>query len=286
MKLFVNQYSKQMTFKRSVRMVVTDLDGTLLNTQGHVSSTDTDTLIKLGERGVVRAVATGRSPYSFSKVIPSDFPIDYLIFSSGAGTLEWATNTILYTTEISAEQVQSIVDELIAHKVDFMVHEPIPANHRFLYHQSGNHNPDFLHRIDIYRPFCQPFIPGVTYDSAATQILAVLPFDVEWFEALKGKFPTLQVSRATSPLDGHSIWMEIFRSDVSKAFGINWLCSKLGIEKDEVLTLVNDFNDLDMLGSFENSFVVENAPEELKSTFSVVKSNNESGFSDAVERFL
>lgn len=267
-------------------MVVTDLDGTLLNSRGKVSSTDIDTLFRLGESGVVRAIATGRSPYSFSKVIPTDFPIDYLIFSSGAGMLEWGTNKILYTTEIPAAQVQSIVDELIAHEVDFMVHEPIPANHRFLYHQSGNHNPDFLHRIELYRPFCQPYIPGVAYDSAATQLLAVLPHDVEWFEVLSGKFPTLKVIRATSPLDGHSIWMEIFRSDVSKAFGINWLCSRLGIEKDEVLTLGNDFNDLDMLCSFENSFVVENAPEELKSTFRVVKSNNESGFSDAVERFL
>lgn len=267
-------------------MVVTDLDGTLLNSQGQVSSTDIDTLSRLGEIGVVRAIATGRSPYSFSKVISSGFPIDYLIFSSGAGALEWATNTILYTTEIPAEQVQSIVDELIAHKVDFMVHEPIPANHRFLYHQSGNHNPDFLNRIEIYRPFCQPYIPGVAYGSAATQLLAVLPHDVEWFEMLRGKFPTLKVIRATSPLDGHSIWMEIFRRDVSKAYGISWLCQKLGIENDVVLTLGNDFNDLDMLGSFTNSFVVANAPEELKSRFSVVKSNNESGFSDAVMRFL
>jgi Cof subfamily protein (haloacid dehalogenase superfamily) len=267
-------------------MVVTDLDGTLLNSQGQVSSTDIDTLARLGDSGVVRAIATGRSPYSFSKVIPSDFPIDYLIFSSGAGTLEWATNKILYTTEIPAQQVQSIVDELIAHRVDFMVHEPIPANHRFLYHQSGNHNPDFLNRVEIYSPYCQPYIPGVAYDTAATQILAVLPYDVEWFEVLRGKFPSLKVIRATSPLDGHSIWMEIFRRDVSKAYGIRWLCQKLGIENDEVLTLGNDFNDLDMLGSFENSFVVANAPEELKSKFSVVKSNNESGFSDAVNRFL
>lgn len=267
-------------------MVVTDLDGTFLNSQALVSDTNFNMLKELGEKGVVRVIATGRSPYSFSKVIPSDFPIDYLIFSSGAGLMEYKTNNILYTTEILAEEVQNIVEELIAHKVDFMVHEPIPTNHRFLYHQSSNYNPDFANRIEIYSQYCQPYIPGVAYGSSATQIVAILPHDVEWFDTLKKNFPTLKVIRATSPLDGHSIWMEIFMLDVSKAYGVKHLCKNLDIAQNEVLTVGNDFNDLDMLMEYDHSYVVSNAPAELKSLFSVVKSNNESGFSDAVRMGL
>lgn len=270
----------------AITMVITDLDGTLLNSEGLVSNEDTNTLIKLGEAGVTRVIATGRSPYSFSKVIPRNFPIDYLVFSSGAGAMNWQNNQILYTTQISGRVVQEIANELIAHKVDFMVHEPIPTNHRFLYHQSSESNLDFTRRVQLYSQHCQPFIPGVPYDSDASQILVVLPCDVEWFEVLKKQFPTLKVIRATSPLDGHSIWMEIFRSDVSKAFGIKHLCQKLNIRPSQAIAVGNDYNDLDMLNYIPNSFMVSNAPSELKKMFGEVKSNNHSGFTHAVSKLL
>jgi Cof subfamily protein (haloacid dehalogenase superfamily) len=269
-----------------IKMVVTDLDGTLLNSDEMVSHSDMQTLKKLGENGVIRVIATGRSPYSFSKVIPQDFPIDYLIFSSGAGAIEWKENRILYTTQIDSKEVQGVVEELVAHKVDFMVHEPIPTNHRFLYHQSSNTNLDFIRRVQLYSQYCQPYIPGIAYNSNATQILVVLPCDVEWFEVLKEKFPNLKVIRATSPLDGHSIWMEIFRSDVSKAYGIKWLCQNLAIKQNELMAIGNDYNDMDMLNYTPHSFMVNNAPDELKRQFRVVRSNNESGFSDAVGRMI
>lgn len=269
-----------------IKMVVTDLDGTLLNSAEMVSQNDMQTLKNLGQNGVIRVIATGRSPYSFSKVIPQGFPIDYLIFSSGAGAIEWKENRILYTTQIDSKEVQGIVDELVAHRVDFMVHEPIPTNHRFLYHQSSSTNPDFMRRVQLYSQHCQPYIPGIAYNSNATQILVVLPCDVEWFEMLKKKFPNLKVIRATSPLDGHSIWMEIFRSDVSKAYGINWLCQNLGVKHDELMAIGNDYNDMDMLNYTPHSFMVDNAPDELKRQFRVVRSNNESGFSDAVRRMI
>lgn len=269
-----------------IRMIVTDLDGTLLNTNSRVSDSDYETLKKIGKKGILRVIATGRSPYSFSKVIPMDFPIDYLIFSSGAGAMNWRTKEIIYKTELNGIDVQNVVIELMKHDVDFMVHEAIPTNHRFLFHDSGRDNPDFHRRIEVYNNFCQPFIPGVEYDTSATQILAVLPNNVEWYESLKKRFPTLKVIRATSPLDGYSIWMEIFRKDVSKAFGIEQIRKKHGIDGKNIITLGNDYNDIDMLSNYLNSFVVANAPDDLKESFKSVKSNDDSGFSDMVERFI
>jgi Cof subfamily protein (haloacid dehalogenase superfamily) len=268
---------------KTLSMVVTDLDGTLLDPSGKISHLDMSTLQKLGEKKIVRVIATGRTPYSFDKVIPSDFPIDYLVFSSGAGTMEWKTKRLLYTTQINPIDVQNITKKLIQRNVDFMVHEPIPANHRFLYFSSGRVNPDFERRIELYKGFCQPFIPGVPYDSPATQILAVLPFDVDLFDSLKSEFPSLKVIRATSPLDGHSIWMEIFSTEVSKAYGIDCISKLHNIPNQQIIAIGNDFNDLDMLTHIERSYVVENSPFELKNIFKSVNSNSSSGFSHAVE---
>jgi hydroxymethylpyrimidine pyrophosphatase-like HAD family hydrolase len=270
-----------------LKMVVTDLDGTLLNSDAITDAPNLETLQWLGQMGIVRTIATGRSPYSIGKVIPDDFPIDYIIFSSGAGVIRWSDKQILNPRLLSQFEVQGVVAELISHNVDFMVHEPIPNNHCFLYHLKNNSNLDFFRRIEVYRAFCRPFISGVEFPNGATQIIVVLPNDTELFSVLSRKFPGLKVIRTTSPLDGLSIWMEIFPIDISKAYGINWLCNcEIKCNISDVVSIGNDFNDLDMLEATGLSYVVANSPYELREAFKVVPSNDEYGFSIAVKDAL
>ena len=268
-----------------VKMVVTDLDGTLLSSNSDYSSKNLSTLHRLGEMEIIRVIATGRSPYSASKVIPSDFPIDYLVFSSGAGIIRWSDKSIVYTTELDSTKVQEIIDLFVNLSVDFMVQEPIPQNHIFHYHFSGNPNPDFDRRLAVYKDFCSPLILGVAYPDNATQLIAVLPPNPELFYSLESNLTGVKVIRATSPLDGESIWMEIFPEGVSKGHSVDWLCKFLGdIQPNEILAIGNDYNDLDLLNYTPNSYLVANAPEELTQKFNVVASNDESGFAMAVEK--
>jgi Cof subfamily protein (haloacid dehalogenase superfamily) len=270
-----------------IKMVVTDLDGTLLNSKGLVDKPNLETLNRLGDMGVARVFATGRSPYSVERVISNNFPVDYIVFSSGAGIIRWCDKQIIHERHLSQFETQQVINEFINLGVDFMVHDPIPHNHCFLYHSITSDNPDFFKRIEVYSSFCQPYIPGIDYPSGATQLLAVLPNNPDLFTFISNKFPDLKVIRTTSPLDGSSIWMEIFPKDVSKAYGITWLCNnEVYCETKDVIAIGNDFNDLDMLELIDNSYVVANAPLELKDRFKVVSSNNENGFSEAVNDSL
>lgn len=270
-----------------LRMVVTDLDGTLLNGFGLTSKVDFDTLVQLGREGIVRTIATGRSLYSVNKVIDDSFPVDYIIFSSGAGIIRWEDKQIIHERHLDDNDTQRMIDEFIRLGLDFMVHDSIPQNHFFYYHSVNNNNPDFNRRLDIYRAFCTPYIPGVGFAKGATQLLAVLPSNPDLFNTLSAKFSGIKIIRTTSPLDGCSIWMEVFPNDVSKAYGISWLSSNVvNCDINSVISIGNDFNDLDMLELTPNAYVVSNAPMELKERFRVVLSNEDSGFSYAVKDVL
>ena len=85
-------------------MVVTDLDGTLLDSRGELSAANRATLEALGGRGVVRVVATGRNLYSALGTLPADMPINYLVFASGAGTLEWSSRELLDARHLDEPQ--------------------------------------------------------------------------------------------------------------------------------------------------------------------------------------
>ncbi len=266
-----------------IKMVVTDLDGTLLNRDQKVSEKDFRTLEELGERQVIRVIATGRSPYSFSRVMPADFPIDYLVFSSGAGVMNYTTKEILVSYNLPGPQVREIALKLRSLGVSFKVLGPVPLNHHFVYYENGDLHPDFLRRMEFYRGFEKPitFDPPNFGDSC--QFLIILPPDPVRYEELKACFPQVKVIRATSPMDHESIWMEIYHPDVSKAHGIEFICRNHGIESTEVMAIGNDYNDTDMLAFAGKAFLVANAPEELKASWPVVNGNDDSGVSSAVE---
>ena len=267
-------------------MIIADLDGTLLNNNREVSLTDMKTLFWLGEHNIIRVIATGRNFFSLSKVLKDNFPIDYLIFSSGAGVYDWKNKTLMHSQYIPDYEVKQISEILINHKVDFMIHEMIPENHRFVYYRSGNHNPDFERRIKVYNDFAVELNPKKESYQHACQILAVFPNDISLFDEIKQKFSDIKIIRTTSPLDGDSIWMEIFPEIVSKGYGINWLCKELNIDPVKTISIGNDYNDIDMLEYTAEKFVVDNAPDDLKEKFPVCKSNQENGFTDVVLRFF
>lgn len=276
------------------RMVVTDFDGTLFSDNKTVNKRDYITLLELGEKGIKRVIATGRSPFSASKVLTDDFPIDYLIFSSGAGIMNWKTKEIEYNFSISSDMIKEAYSVLEETGFDFMLHKNIPDNHYFYsVKQNKEKNSDFERRCSLYREYR---LNGSKKDimslEKASQFVIIKTIGSNEdpgiiHHEIKSLLPDFKVIRATSPIDGKSLWIEIFPDKVSKAKAAQIICEIKNIKKSNVMVIGNDYNDIDMLNwGGSNSFVVENAPEEFKNKYRVVSSNNSCGFSEAVEKWL
>tara|TARA_R110001583_G_scaffold3806_4_gene23229 strand:- start:4559 stop:5404 length:846 start_codon:yes stop_codon:yes gene_type:complete len=270
----------------NIKIVISDLDGTLLPAQGEVSNRDMDTLKKLKEEKIVRVIATGRNLYSALSVLTDDFPIDYLIFASGAGIFDWKKRELIFSQHLDADSVFALSSELIRLKTDFMILDTIPNNHQFAYYRSGNSNPDFDRRLSLYKPFANPIGDVGETKREACQLLVILSNCVNGFNELKAKFENVKIIRATSPLDHESIWMEIFPLHISKAYGAEWLCMHLKIDSKCSIVIGNDYNDLDLLEWGKHPYVVGNAPKELRDSYQVSKSVDESGFSYAIDQVL
>ncbi len=269
-------------------MVITDLDGTLLRSDRTVSPIDYETLQKLGRQQILRVIATGRSLYSARKVLSQHFPLDYLVFSSGAGILEWPTQRLLLAHHLGQEDIERAYRLLCELHLDFMLHRPIPENHHFWYYATGRENPDFVRRRELYQVFASPFNTMALQAERACQFVAIEPQNgnPSSYETLRSQLQRLNVIRTTSPLDAETLWIEIFPSSVSKALAGKWIEQQHGIEHPSVLALGNDYNDLDLLHWSQNSYVVSNAPPELRQAYPHVASHNENGFSEAVKMWM
>jgi len=268
-------------------MVVTDLDGTLLDAHAQLGAANRRALERLGRQGTLRVIATGRSLHSADSVLDADFPIDYLVFSSGAGVLHWPTRELLVAHEMRGPHAEGVLARLLDARLAFMVHHGVPENHRFYYHwESGraeSANPDFHRRCERYRAFAEPLPPQGLGDIEVSQFLAVeAPRDEALYEVLAADLAHLNVVLTTSPLDHRSRWIEIFPPAASKSRASEWLRHRHGVAHHQVVAVGNDFNDRDLLDWAEHAFVVANAPASLRSRYRVVASHDAQGFAEAV----
>ncbi len=268
-------------------MIITDLDGTLLRDDKTVSEDDYRTLLRFGEQSVLRVVATGRNLYSVSKVLPDTFPIDYLVFSTGAGIVEWKTKRIIERYHLGARKISAVFRFLRKNGYDFMIHEPIPDNHHFFYYKGTKDNPDFFRRIEHYKDFGKEGDDGKAPLQKACQFLIIEPGTtaLDRYHDLKRNLRDVKIIRATSPLDKRSLWIEIYSNRVSKAHAGAYIAGIHSVPSEHVVAIGNDYNDVDMLRWAGTKLVVSNAACELQREFPGVPGNNCSGFTHAVDEW-
>jgi hydroxymethylpyrimidine pyrophosphatase-like HAD family hydrolase len=261
---------------------ITDLDGTLLRSDRTIAEPVLSCLRRLGELGIARVIAT------FNTVAAAGLPVDFVIFSTGAGVADYPHGKILRSVSMETGDVQRAFEALRALELDFMVQRPIPDSHVFGYVVSNSSNPDFERRIALYSRFAFPWDGDIERFGPATQLVAIVPPDraQEALTSVRRKLASLTVIQTTSPLDGQSTWIEIFPAGVSKSSTADWLASKLGASRHKALAVGNDFNDLDLLEWARTRFVVANAPPELTQRFPVVASNNDDGVAEAIAMWL
>ena len=269
-------------------LVVTDLDGTLLDSASRLGGANRRSLEALARNGTVRAVATGRSLYSARTVMPADFPIDYLVFSSGAGIVSWSDGRLLRSRTMAPDVVSGLVARLRTLALDFMVHHAVPDTHCFHFLRSSDGgNLDFERRIERYDRFSQGWRDDLAGEVDASQLLVIEPpGSVPHLDLLAREFEDVHVVRTTSPLDHASTWIELFPAGVSKSHAADWVRTRHGIDRARTTAVGNDYNDLDMLEWAGRAYVVSNAPAPMRARFAVVRSNDEGGFTEAVRPLL
>lgn len=270
------------------KLFITDFDGTLLNTERKIHPEDIQTLKMLQTRGIVTAIATGRSLYSFKKALTSlgELPVDYVIFSTGAGILDFKNNNVFYQKTLQAADIAQVLPYLDANCLDYMVLKANPDARHFYFKSFNTENPDFFRRLALYKDFAVPMPHHLSVEEPAVEILVILPEQqgLSAIDDVRRNLSGFSVIHATSPLDHQSVWIEIFDKNVSKSKSAAVLADRLSIEPKDVIGVGNDFNDQDLLAWTGHSFVVENAPPSLKQEYTIVSSNNNKGVSEAARR--
>ena len=266
-----------------------DMDGTLILPDRGFHQRDIDALEALGEMGILRVVATGRSPFSFYRMMGKRvLPIDYLALSSGAAIQDYRSGKYLRSLSMTCEDTAFAVEILTELGYDFCLQRAIPENHVFTYKYTSESNPDMERRIAYYPGHCRPIRSG-DENVVSTQIVVIVPPDrtESVLEAVTERLgDSYNVLRTTSPLDGESLWVEVFPRGISKSEGVAWIAGENGLTGKDCAAVGNDYNDHDLLEWVGSAFVVENSPVHLRTRFCEVPSGADGGVAEAARLWL
>lgn len=262
------------------KMLVLDMDDTLLTDDHKISSINKEALLKAQQLGVYVVLASGRptpAMIAYAEELQLAQFNSYILAYNGAVIMSMCDNRILFEQSLTKEEIHKLHDFSIAHKVDIITY--IDGH---IISESTSPYIDFEVRITG-----MPFKKVETFKSAvnASAIKCILLEEPAYLKKvetlLKSEMPDKSV--ATSK----PFFLEVTHYGIDKAESLKRLIQQLDIKQEEIIAVGNAGNDLSMVEFAGLGIWVDNVTPELrhKADF-VVASNNNHGVAEVVERFI
>jgi hydroxymethylpyrimidine pyrophosphatase-like HAD family hydrolase len=256
-------------------MLVTDLDGTLLNSKGEVSLGNLRAIRRAAAQGIEVVVATGRSWIECREIAAMVAPAGHAITAGGAALHSVASGRCEDSVAVSHDLVQHCTESLTRHgHLAHLLKDPERAGYDYLLVGDAELDPASKWWFSIH-PLATRSVPSledheggregalahvlrVGTVASATQLAEVSrQIRDEVGERLAIKHWPALVALGSAGADTHLL--EIFDATVDKWTMVLRLCESRGLSPEDVVAVGDGLNDLRMLGSAGVSYAVANA---------------------------
>ena len=260
------------------KMLVLDMDDTLLNDNHEISVENRTMLEKAKAKGVQIILASGRpTPAMIEYAKDLGLMDSYMISFNGAVITDLKTNEIIFEQSLTQEQIHTLYDYSKAkntHIITYLDGKVVSETHSEYIDVEVNitgleHEvvPNFKERVQT---------------SAIKCILLEEPSYLKEVETdLKAAMPHLSVCMSKP------FFLEAAQTGIDKGASVKFLADKLNIAQAEVIAVGNAGNDLSMIEYAGLGVWVDNVDAHLRDKGNVVvASNNNHGVAEVIERFI
>lgn len=257
-----------------IKLIVTDLDGTLLDDKKNLPEDFYDIYNQMRSKGIYFAVASGRN-YGGVKNIFGDLAKDiFFICDNGAFTVE--DGKVIDVRLISKQTIKEVVDFAFETGVDVMLCGPkgtyITHGSKAFMEKMAGHYANVTVVDNIYNvddDICKVSL----YDPGDIVTHSYLPL-VEKF----GSKLTIHMAA--------NVWIDTMDKTVDKGVGVKRIQQKLAITPEETMAFGDFYNDIPLWETARYSFVMANANEDMKKNASHIADDcNHGGVTKAIREF-
>lgn len=262
------------------KLIVTDMDGTLLGSDHEVTEENKKALKEALDKGINVTVATGRmysSAKSHISFLNSKVPI---IACNGALIKDSITNEVIYSNHISKDKSLKILHILEKYNVYYQYYSEDLLMCKKI--DKDNKNLDKVKKL-ISNGVDLVFVPNLTEFIISKDILKVVVIEDENIHILD------EIKKELRKIEGLEItksWfnnIEIMATGSDKGSAVKTLAKYLDIDRKNIIAFGDNYNDISMLEFAGMGVAMGNADEFVKSKADYITSiNDEDGVAKAL----
>ena len=229
-----------------IKLIVTDLDNTLLRRDKSISNYTADVFTRIRERGILIAFATTRSETASAKFVKSIAPD---IFISNGGSLVRHGEKVLFSSPIET----SIALDIISKCVGNSGIRQITVESAFGYYNTKPIDNELLGWIDFSRLRVTDFKTPIEFGDIYK--IVVLSEDIRFVQEIIKANKNLTVVSFTD-----EDWHQIHAVGINKASAVK----SLNFDSGEIIAFGDDYNDVELLRYSGTGVAMSNAIDECK----------------------
>ena len=260
-----------------IKMIATDIDGTILKWEfGGFTPKVKECIQKLNKNGIKVVLVTGRM-HNSAKFLAEELGIDTPIASYQGGMVV-DKGEKLYEKYLDNDYAKKIIEWGKKENIHLNLYMD-----DILYVEQDNETIRRYTDARFIQFEVKPF-DSLKIDKV-NKILAIdykNPDKVtSWVEHLKKQYPELYIVKSTPH------FCEISNNEARKSTAVEFLCKKWGLKKEEVMTIGDQDNDIELLKAGGISVAMGNGTPQLKECADFITDSVENdGFVKAVEKFI
>ncbi len=236
-----------------IRLIVCDLDGTLLDDKKELHPDFWEVFPLLQERNILFAVASGRQIFNIENTFTSI--LDEIAVIAENGTYVRYKNEDFYLDALDRD----IANQLIKTGREVEDAEIVLCCKKSAYIEC--HKKDFVEEAALYYDHLEIVDDLTEVDDI---VLKFAMYDYKEAESNSHQHFTEYNDMELKVTVSGTNWMDVFNLSASKGHAIDKIQEKTGITKEQTMVFGDYLNDLEMMSSGYYSYAMKNAHPEIK----------------------
>jgi Cof subfamily protein (haloacid dehalogenase superfamily) len=273
------------------RLLAVDLDGTLLGPDSKLTLRTRRAMERaIQEYAVDVVIATGRRFHSARPIARDAGLTTPLVTHNGALVKDIETAAVHHYQPLDVTVARELLAIGKAFGADTIALDDPEGDGRILTDGVSERNAALRHYLEINRQYVHQVDDlQVFVKEPVTQVMFCGPC-----AAMQSLAQVLERDMATEarllvttyPHNDMTI-LDLMHPSCSKATGIAYVASQLGVAREEILAVGDNYNDLDMLHYAGRGILMGNAEPELKAMgFELTAPNTEDGVAQVIETYI
>jgi len=278
-----------------IRVLAVDIDGTLTDPQFHISTRDIAALRAAHRAGIKIILATGRR-YDHAMPIARQIDIPLLLMSSNGALVRSSEGETLFAERLEAATARRLIRHMDDFRgnavITFDRHGNAPRNDCLVMERADELNQSISRWMETNRPYIKFVVPLENALSGEDPLQAMYCGTIERMaeagQRLKEFDLISEVTVLKTQYDHRDLCiLDILNRECSKGHALRRWAQEEGVQREQIMAIGDNYNDLEMLEFAGVAVVMGNASEDLKRAgFRVTGSNAESGVALVLEELL